>query len=316
MKIDRAFLSRNKQRLIYSAFFMLCFLFFFYFTFPFNVLKEFVLSKVNQNGVVQVEASDMSPSIFGGVSLTGVEIFSLKGPQKAKFSYASVSINYLPLFIGNLSFDAELYSDKRNYLEVTVSLPLSGLLSGAPILSSASLYSSGFQVGPLISVLLSSLGPDAQSNPMLGPLVEKIMIEGKLVGDLYAKIKSSDPVKSAIDINLELKDATLLVDDPILDMDKQIIKSFVISAKTDGGSLNIAETSGFVSQDIKLKLNGSVAFAAPISKSNLNIALGVELSGSVQSAIGHVIDIALKGQGGKANVKILGTPDSPKMVNN
>jgi type II secretion system protein N len=108
----------------YATFFVVCFIFFAYWTFPYDRVRGFIVQKVNrQKGAggldrpsdVQIQIAALSPHWFTGVKLEGVEMIRAsrtKGGEPVRFSADRVSVrpSLISLLSGwvDLSFDVEI----------------------------------------------------------------------------------------------------------------------------------------------------------------------------------------------------------------
>ena len=95
-------MSKPLQYVCYAILFVVCFLFFVYLTFPFNILKESLVMKLNKATGLNIAVFDMSPSLLLGVEAQGVSLKTATG-QEVKFSAIEASLSTWHLFIGRFA---------------------------------------------------------------------------------------------------------------------------------------------------------------------------------------------------------------------
>ena len=156
-------------------------------------------------------------------------------------------------------------------------------------------------------------GDSLKSQPMVADLVSKFNVQGYLSGKMFIRLNSANVSRSEGSVNLQLKKATLLIDQSLGMADQQFEKALV-KASFKSGKLTVDKRSGFHTQELKIDLNGSVGIKKKLHASSLNLSLNVKLEKGLKEQYGYVIDNMLGGNGGLLKYQIKGTVSKPNFV--
>ena len=228
-------MSKPLQYVCYIILFVVCFLFFVYLTFPFNILKESLVMKLNKATGLNIAIYDLSPSLLLGIEAQGV---SLKTPtgQEVKFSAVEVSLSTLHLFIGRLRCVLEVQDAQENPLEVAAGFGLFSLIANAtsgkpPLPDKITVKASNYGLNDLTAYALSSYAGKASTNPLIVPLLEQMEVRGSLNTDIKLALDLEDPTASDGSLDLSIDKFVLAMNAPDFTIDDQIFEKALVKAK-------------------------------------------------------------------------------------
>ena len=314
-------MSKPLQYVCYAILFVVSFLFFVYLTFPFNILKESVVMKLNKATGLNIAVYDLSPSLLLGIEAQGV---SLKTPtgQEVKFSVVEVSLSTLHLFIGRLRCVLEVQDAQENPLEVAAGFGLFSLIADAtsgkpPLPDKITVKASNYGLNDLTAYALSFYAGKASTNPLIVPLLEQMEVRGSLNVDIKLALDLEDPTASDGSLDLNIGEFVLAMNAPDFTIDDQIFEKALIKANLSGGSLKIQEDSEFSSQDISVQISGNLDLKTPLPSSVMNLSIPLQIKGALKDQFGFLIDAMLKGTSdGNIPLQVRGTLLRPSVSYN
>lgn len=314
-------MNKALQYVCYVVLFIVSFLFFVYLTFPFNILKESLVMKLNKATGLNVSVYDLSPSLLLGIEAQGV---SLKAPtgQEVKFSAIEVSLSTLRLFTGRLRCILEMQDAQKNPLEVTAGFGLFSLIADAtsgkpPLPDRITIKAQNYGLNDLTAYALSSYASQPSTNPLIVPLLEQMEVRGSLNTDIVLDLDMEDPPASDGNLNLSIDAFALAMNAQDFTIDDQIFEKAQVKAKLSGGSLKIQEGSEFSSQDISVRVSGDLNLKTPLLSSVMNLSIPLQIKGALQAQFGFLIDAMLKGTGdGNIPLQVRGTLMRPSVSYN
>ena len=314
-------MSKPLQYVCYAILFVVSFLFFVYLTFPFNIIKESVVMKLNKATGLNIAVYDLSPSLLLGVEAQGV---SLKTPtgQEVKFSVVEVSLSTLHLFIGRLRCVLEVQDAQENPLEVAAGFGLFSLIADAtsgkpPLPDKITVKASNYGLNDLTAYALSFYAGKASTNPLIVPLLEQMEVRGSLNVDIKLALNLEDPTASDGSLDLNIGEFVLAMNAPDFTIDDQIFEKALIKANLSGGSLKIQEDSEFSSQDISVQISGNLDLKTPLPSSVMNLSIPLQIKGALKDQFGFLIDAMLKGTSdGNIPLQVRGTLLRPSVSYN
>lgn len=314
-------MNKALQYVCYVVLFIVSFLFFVYLTFPFNILKESLVMKLNKATGLNVSVYDLSPSLLLGIEAQGV---SLKAPtgQEVKFSAIEVSLSTLRLFTGRLRCILEMQDAQKNPLEVTAGFGLFSLIADAtsgkpPLPDRITIKAQNYGLNDLTAYALSSYASQPSTNPLIVPLLEQMEVRGNLNTDIVLDLDMEDPTASDGNLNLSIDAFALAMNAQDFTIDDQIFEKAQVKAKLSGGSLKIQEGSEFSSQDISVRVSGDLNLKTPLLSSVMNLSIPLQIKGALQAQFGFLIDAMLKGTGdGNIPLQVRGTLMRPSVSYN
>ncbi|NRA67966.1 MAG: type II secretion system protein GspN [Pseudobacteriovorax sp.] len=300
--------ERKASKLVYILIFFGSFLFFLYLTFPYSILKEAVVAEVGKNTGLNIRIESFGPDLplgFEGekITVTG------SGDLKVELKSFEVSVSVFSLLIGRLGVEVELEDPKGGVLVASSSWSLLNMvIDNNMIPQSIDLTSESFEIGQFANFGLKTYAKEA--NDLIKGTLTKMKIAGKLNGAIEADLDVDDPLQSSGIIDLKLMNASLDLNDPNLDLAKQVFKKAVVKADLKGGKLGIDKDSGFHSQELVVDVNGSAQLKNPIPKSLLNIGMDLKLLGSLKENFDFILGM-MGGSDGNAKYKLSGSFGRP-----
>jgi type II secretion system protein N len=304
----------------YAALFFASLVFFFYMTFPYEVVKESIASELTKATGLSVQIGELSPLLPLGL---GVGDVSVQSPGKVPFRLQSIRarVGILPMLIGRVSVGVTLRAPDGGSLYAKVSVKLFRLLfggkGGSPVasISYVGLDARQFNMAPVAEFLMGVLASGDKMSPMVAPLVEKVVFTGKLDSnvDLYLDLNNINATSGVVE--LTFNNAALRMSDPTLGLPDQVFQRAAIKASIQQGVLNFDDKSGLIASDIELSIRGKAQLRPMIETSTLDLALGVRLDKMLKDQFGFIVD-AISGNpsgGGAMNMKIQGALFAPSL---
>ena len=298
--------NKKSGKLVYVLLFVFGFVFFLYLTFPYGILKEAVIAEVSKNTGFNIRIKQFGPDLPLGFEAEDIVVS--KGNHEMSFKSAEVSISILSLFVANATADIELTSRNNGTLEASASWGILQLFDQNFLPSSVSVEADRFDIGPMANFGLKTYAKTA--NDLIKGTLSKMLIAGNLGGTIDADLDVGDPLQSEGVVDLKLSKASLDMNDPNLNLSKQIFKKAAIQADLKGGKLNVSKASGFHSQELVVDVNGSAQLKNPMKNSLLNIGMDIKLTGSLQENFDFVLGM-MGGSNGVAKYRLSGTFGKP-----
>ncbi len=314
-------MNKPLQYVGYVVLFVVSFLFFVYLTFPFNILKESLVMKLNKATGLNISVYDMSPSLLLGMKARGV---SLKTPagKEVKFAAVKVSLSTLYLFIGRLRCVFEVQDAQQNPLEVAAGFGLFSLIANAtggkpPLPEQITVKIDNYGLHDLTAYALSSYAGNSSTNPLIVPLLEQMVVQGSLNAEIALDLDLEDPTVSDGNLNISIDKLVLAMDAPDFTIDDQIFEKALVKASMSDGSLKIQEGSEFSSQDISVRVSGDLNLKTPLLSSAMNLSIPLQIKGALKEQFGFLIDAMLKGTSdGNIPLQVRGTLLRPSVSYN
>jgi len=287
----------------YPTFFVLCFVVFAYWTFPYERLRDRLIEEADERGY-ELEIIDLSPSRLSGVTLEGVRlVLPGKGdepPVDILFEELTVRVSLLSALSDtkSFSFDAEL--------------------AGGDAQGDVAFGEDNFEVEAEFSDIELKQIPALRRFTM-------IPVTGKLDGEIALTMpgdigESNGSVALTIEA-LSIGDGKTKVDIPDwggLTLDEADAGDLEIQATIEEGTIDI-ESFKADGKDLKLDVLGNVRLGRPMMRSQLNLMLKAKIEDSYKERspkIATMIEIASAGDAYKAALapdgslqyKITGSP--------
>jgi type II secretion system protein N len=311
MSFNNPAVKRTVQVVSLVLLFLVSFVFFLYVTFPYEVLKESLAAEISAASGFSVQISDLGPKFPIGVKAKSVRIEAPSGTATLKFDKLAVGVGIFPLLIGRLSIDTEVESDQGS-LNLGVNFGILSLLKGSLVPRHISVNAENFPVDDLSRFGLAVVGSGPNVNPMLGTAVTSIAFTGELNGKADFVLDLTDATQSTGMVELKINNAFLKFADQGLGLDQGFTKALV-KARIEGGALQLDKTSGLVSKELEVGLEGKVILKPIPANSQLNMKVAITLNQGLQDQFGVLIDaiIGRSGGDGKFNMQILGSLADP-----
>ncbi len=314
-------ISKPLQYIGYVVLFVVSFLFFVYLTFPFNILKESLVMKLNAATGLNISVHNLSPSLLLGMEAQGVRLKAPTG-QEVNFAAIEVSLSTWPLLVGRLRGVLEVQDAQKNPLEVAAGFGLFTLIADAtsgrqPLPDKITVKAKNYGLNDLTAFALSSYASQPGINPLVAPLLEQMEVRGRLNADIALALDLEDPTASDGSLNLSIDEFALAMNAPDFTIDDQIFEKALIKASLSGGSLKIQEGSEFSSQDISMRVSGDLLLKTPLPSSVMNLSIPVQIKGALKSQFGFLIEAMLKGTSdGNIPLQVRGTLLRPSVSYN
>jgi hypothetical protein len=285
------------------------FIFFFYLTFPFEIVREFVEKNVYSATGLSLQIGKISGRFPVGISAKSIQVKGA-GAVKAQLSKASVQVSLLPLLWGRVSVSARVEDTTSGVLYIYLGFSLLDLLQGKgdPIPSVVEIESDHFQVDQFINMMLSDLAKSPSTDYLMKPVFDMLRVKGQLKANLDLSLVASDWSKSEGTMEIELIKGELTIADASLQLPNQTFKKALIKGSLAKGQLVIDPTSGILSESVLLALQGKVQLKPNLEQSILSLELAFELKEKLKDQFAWVLDAVVKKEtNGKGKVAISGT---------
>lgn len=189
---------------------ILSFVFFLYLSFPYNLLKESLTLRVNQNASYRVKMGDLSPNLPLGVQVKDLSL-DMYG-RSIELKHLELELGVFSLLTGRVKVSFLAQDPDKGSLEGVVTYGISTLISGRPEeMIPEYIYIEGkkFVFGQAIDFILNAQANSSDVNLLLKPWLESIDINGKLNLNIDMDISPKDLRKSKGKINLNIEKMSL-----------------------------------------------------------------------------------------------------------
>lgn len=306
-------MKTTTSKVIYGLIFLISFFLFLFLTFPFEVLKETISKKASEMSGLSISMEGLSPNIPLGVHIQGLKLAASDG-QSVTLQDVDLDVGLLRILFGKVGISAEIDNGKQGALELDLSLPISGLVSGNVLPSSLNILSERFSLGELISFGLNFYASSPDVNPLLGPMLQQIKVKGRLNSKVELVFDTADLKNSDGSASIKFEGLSLQSTDEALGIPEQKFSVAQFIAKMSGGNFRISDQSKFNSEQLVLGISGVIELKNPISRSRLDLGLPLEMSGAIKDNIGSLIAmlvLKVDDWNGKAKFQISGLMSSP-----
>ena len=306
-------MNNLKTKFSLVVIFILSFLIFLYWSFPYGVLKETISTQLQAATGINMRIGHLGPAFPFGFKTEDLEIAGSSG-KKIEFQTATIRLNIFSLFLLNLGVNVDLTTKNKGELDADLAFAIPALLKGQLALpSSVDVTAKAFPLDDIVSYGLKQVAASGAGGPAAGPLIAAMGFRGKLNGTVTLSLDSSAPAQSTGKVKLSLNDSALVLSDPSLGFPDQLFKSAQISADLGGGVLKVDPSSRFTAEDLDLGADGRVMLKKTFGSSELDMKMFMKLSGGLSEKFGWVMEGlsggAAKGDG--LHLQIRGTVDAP-----
>ncbi len=316
--------KRMRTFLIYGGVGILSFLLFLYISFPFNVVKEVAVSKVNEVFIenklpIRVRVAGLKLKLPIGIQLEEIQLVNVNDSSAGiKIGRATASVSVLSLLLGKVDADVRLTQSGGN-VEINFNDKISSLLKIARSpnvrLPSGNLKVDfkTFEIAPFIANALAYVR--SGNNPALQTIQPFLRLEvsGQLSG--YARLALPDVgeslEKATADVDLKIGKAFFLMKDETLNIPRQEFTDARIKAKLLKKSIDIPTETKLIANDIGINLSGRLNVSDNLSVNDVKLNLGLDLKGKVEENFKNLLPIILgcdmaKMVGGKLDAELSG----------
>lgn len=265
------------------------FLFFVYVSFPYSILKETIAVNVVKNTGISVSIKELGPSFFLGIKAKDITLSSLSS-SKFTLKEVDVSLSLLSLFVGKIAVDITVRDSKNGFLELYSAIGVFDLLAMQSLLlpSSVDLKANKFEIGKLANFGIKVWIDSGGVNPLLKPVLEKIVFSGRLNSNLDLSLSSQDFTKSSGSVTFKIVGASVEFDKK-MGVPDQIFSKANVTVNLRGGNIEIDRSSGFRSPGLDMKISGKIKQNPKILKSNADLKIQVNLYKKLKDELGSFI---------------------------
>lgn len=291
-----------------------CFLFFFYMTFPLNLLKPKIYQQVAQATGLTLQIGNLSTLFPFGVQADDVLLTNPALNQKILLSGVGVELSLWRLLLGTINVHGDVVDERDGNLDLTVGVGLGGLSQNNPMPDTVALVADEFDIGPIADFFIVQSSSTPGANPFVSSLLEKLSVNGKLDGTADFDIEKDNLSQSEGKVAINLVDAALRFKDDTMGVKDQVFKHALIKANLVEGTINVSQDTGLTSDELDLKFNGNITLSPQLPLSNLELYLELLLFKDLFKNFGHMVTVDEKNQKGVVNVDISGTLQQPQVV--
>lgn len=280
-KIARIFI------LIFVGFFS--FLFFLYFSFPYEVLKESIAVHLSQETGINMNLGEMKPKLPLGVSFKRIQVTTPSGTSLFLKS-ATVKVSLLKALIGKVGIGVEITDDKAGVLEFQTDFGIISLITDpAPFPSYMNITASKFKIDQIVNFALKRQEESEETNVLIKPLLKSFRIEGMMNANVDLTIDIKDQNRSEGEAQISFDQMKLLISDSSISIPDQIFDKAQIVANLKDGQLRFDPSSKITSNNIAIAIGGQIIQKADIK---LDLLINLQLKNELESQFGWVLDAA------------------------
>lgn len=291
-----------------------CFLFFFYLTFPLNLLKPKIYQQVSRATGLTLQIGNLSTLFPLGVKADEVLLTNAALDQKILLSEVGVSLSLWRLLLGTIRVQGDIVDERTGNLGLGVGLGIAGLSQNNPIPDRVDLDAKAFDVGPIADFFLVQSTAKPGVNPFIASLLEKLSVSGKVDGLANFDIDKDNLSQSEGKVDINLLDAALRFKDDAMGVKDQVFKHALIKANLIEGTINVSQDTGLTSEELDLKFNGNITLQPTLPQSRLELYLELLLFKDLYKNFGHMVTVDEKNKKGVVNVDINGTLAQPQVI--
>ncbi len=286
--------------LLFFGIFLLCLPVFLYILFPYDVMKDVLITQIEKNTKFNVSIAEMGPAFPLGVIASNVELQPENGLGSIKLKELKIKISVLSLFIGNLSPNIFIKDDGKGDLALDLSMSYLGALFGGSLseknISDVHLDANKFDIERIADFGLNTFGSsNALSSSMkalLSSELEKISLAGKLDGVVDVDLDIENPKNTNGKVDLELVDFELNINDENMKSLEQDFSKALIKAQIKSGKLQFDKNAGLLSKGLDIKFSGNMQFAKKAANSNANMMINLKMMNKLQEEFGFMLNAA------------------------
>lgn len=293
------------------------FLLFLYLTFPYGVIKEVAVSKINeqfqsQGLPLRLSIGSMSPSWLTGVKLKNVQLTNAADAKaNLKLDEVTARFNAIPLLWGTIRVTAALEQGSGS-LDTAIELPLIDTIRGYAAPKYARVTLNRFALDPLFNHGLAVVrGSKDPAMVLILPLVAKTSAGGAVSGKvLFQNPDVTNFVRAKGTFDLNISKAFLHIDDSTLKIPRQEFEAAKIDMKFENNALVFGDQTQLKAQNIGVGLNGRVALPeTPEAVANADLNMALSMSGEIEKNLGFIVPNMLRCkplEGGELKAKLTG----------
>ena len=287
------------------------FFFFLYLTFPYQILKEKIVSSISKETKTLVSIESLGPKLPLGLTMDKLRFYK-PGSGDLQIQKLDVRLGFFSLLFGGLNFSVRVEDHNKEGVELNSFFPLKDIFSteSQAIPSYISLTSDKFDIAPFVNYYLSSKASDENLNPVFKSALKDTLFIGKLKSNVRFDFDGKDILLSTGSLDIEFVQAGL----NILSLPFQNFKQARIKTSLSKGLFEFSPETKIISDDLNIDISGSVKQAEKLTMSKLDVSVKIKMMDELKESFGMLLDLATgKPSEGEARVKIKGTLVRPKV---
>ena len=272
------------------ALFLVSFVVFSYLTFPYEVLKEAIATKLSEGTGQTIRIGDMGPKLPIGIEAENVTVIPSQGPG-INIDKIVARIGILSLLIGKFNATAAVETGGGT-ADLDINFSIFDLINQEVVPEDLSFQAVNFPLDGIATYGISMAANGPGANPMVAPLLSAIGVTGKLTGDLNLDLDTTNPTLSSGQLELRLLNSSLRLSDKALGFKDQNFSKALFKADVKNGQLVVDKESGLVADELFIDLNGRIKLDKYIARSETEIDVAIRLAGALKNEFGFIIDAA------------------------
>ena len=287
------------------------FLFFLYLTFPYQILKEKIVSSVSKETKTLVSIENLGPRFPLGLTLDKIRFYK-PGSGDLEIQKVDVRLGFFSLLFGGLNVSLRVEDFSGEALELDGSFRLKDFLDAQsqPVPSYLSLVSDKFDIAPFVNYYLSSKASEKGLNPVLKSALKDTLFLGKLKSNATFNFDRKDVLSSKGSLDIQFVEAGL----NILSLPFQNFKKARIKTSLNKGLFEFSPDTKIISDDLTIEVSGNIKQAEKLMMSKLDVTMKVKMVDELKESFGMLLDLATgKPSEGEARVKVKGSFAKPKV---
>jgi len=278
--------------------------------FPYEILKETAAVKVSEFTGIPVQIGSLSPAFPLGIAAGDVRVRPASMSDSLKISGIKVRLGILDMLLGNFGIYVDLEGRDKGRLNLNVDVGMFELFrSGMP--KYLYMKADNFALDEFVKFILGSI-----NSPGLMPYKSTITsfgFTGKLNGQLKIKINTSDLAQSSGNVDLQIKNAALLLSHPSISLNDQNFSKALFKVEIFGGVITVDGSTGMSADEIQFGASGKILLKPQIPNSVFDLKLMIKLDKDLKDKFGFILDVAAGGVpvNGSLNLGMTGTLAQP-----
>jgi len=308
-------IKKTKSIFLYSFIFIVSFIFFLYLLFPYNILKEFLLSKINAGGNLKIQVEELVPNFPLGLELRKIKISYPELQKSVVFNRLGVKLSIFSLLRLHLLVEVDLRTQAKGHIVVETDFSVLSLFKQKFFPQKVGLHIENFSVQNPVELLLASYSHYSKGvNPMIKSLLKVISLDGRMNSQIQLTYDENVFVNSHSNVDISLVGAKLSVHDSALNINPQLFKKSKISGKLQNGIFTFSPRTGFESEELVVSIKGNTKLSNNIKRSKLDLNVAVKLKKELKENSAMILKtVNLGSTDGQINMRIHGPLVSPQI---
>lgn len=309
-------LKRSKIILTQTLFGLVVFLVFLYLTFPLNVFKEVMVTKVNaalseNNAPVRLSVGALKTRFPLGVSLEDIQLSNLNNAAAVvKIGKLDATLNVLPVFIGRLSADLRVTQSGGSiavrYHDSILSLLKMKQKNVRLPSGNARITFNNFEILQYTTILFELLKPEGSSaggrggsSANMSEFASQILsatlavaiqpfLQSEVGGQISGAVQLALPPPGESfnlakgDLDLKIGKAYFEMKDETFAIPRQDFNEARIKAKLEKKTITIPNETKLLASDVGIELSGSMNVSESLAVSDVKLAVSMLMRGKIE----------------------------------